>query len=353
MFSLRAYIRQDIGLRIHDLVGTAAIQIDVDAHNAVRTRADERGEQYAAIKRQLQRIRARSTGVRFVYTMRRERPGSVVFVVDAEEDSRAMSHVGDPYGRATPVLLETFETPEELAEHLRPYFKGMTTTVLRNHGTIDKYIGDAIMAFWGAPHPLEGHAVLACRAALQCQQYLLTLNKEWSEKGIPVLKTRIGLNTGEVIVGNFGYEDRLNYTVMGDNVNLASRMEAINKYYGTGILISENTYARVADSFETRRIDVVVMKGKTQGVAVHELVAEKGDLSDVGKELLDLFNAGSDLYLGRQWDKASALFEETLRRRPDDTPSQILLRRCQECLRNPPPEDWTGAVDQAFIQPVG
>jgi adenylate cyclase len=220
----------------------------------------------------------------------------------------------------------------------------MSSIILKNHGTIDKYIGDAIMAFWGAPHPLDGHAICACRSALECQWYLERINREWAQEGLPLLHTKIGLNTGQVVVGNFGYEERLNYTAMGDNVNLASRLEGLNKFYGTRIIISESTYAQVSAEFEARMLDVVVVKGKTKGIAIYELVAEKETLSSADKEFLDLFNSGMREYLNRRWENALSCFKETSMKKPEDKPSLIFHKRCSEYLLNAPPGDWTGVV---------
>ncbi|MEI6072037.1 MAG: adenylate/guanylate cyclase domain-containing protein [Verrucomicrobiae bacterium] len=165
--------------------------------------------------------------------------------------------------------------PEILAGHLGVYFEGMTKIILRNCGTVDKYIGDAIMSFWGAPNPAPDHAAAACRTALQCRRFLESLEMESARKGEPVFRTRIGINSGEMIVGNMGYDERMNYTVIGDNVNLASRLEGLNKIYGTQILISEQTHSLVEGKFETRRIDDVTVKGRSQSVAVYELISEK------------------------------------------------------------------------------
>ena len=137
----------------------------------------------------------------------------------------------------------------------------------------------------------------------------------------------------------------MNYTVMGDNVNLASRLEGLNKVYGTQILISGHTYALAKDSMEARLIDVVAVKGKKQGVAIYELVAEKGNLDAAAKAFLDLFNEGMSCYRERRWREAIAVFQETGRRNPADRTSLILLKRCQDYAANPPAEDWSGVIE--------
>jgi adenylate cyclase len=189
------------------------------------------------------------------------------------------------------------------------------------------------------------HGVLACRAALQCRRFLESFNIESVRRGAPVFRTRMGINSGEMIVGNMGYEQRLNYTVMGDNVNLASRLEGLNKYYGTQIIISEHTYALAKDGIEARIIDVVAVKGKQKGVAIYELVSEKGNIESELKSFIDLFNEGMSCYLGMKWSEAITAFQEIYRRNPMDRPSQMLLERCRNFVVNPPPGDWSGVIE--------
>ena len=234
--------------------------------------------------------------------------------------------------------------PEELVEELSIYFDGMTQMIIAHKGTIDKYIGDSIMAFWGAPSNLESHAVWACQAALRCQRYVYGLSREWIKRGLPPLKTRVGLHTGEVLVGNIGYSDRLNYTVIGDNVNIASRLEGLNRYYETEILISGSTYQKAKEEIETRLIDVVVVKGRTQGVPVYELAAEKNSLDSKWADFYGNFNEAMRLYLSREWDKAGEELARAARISPNDKPLQIIRDRCTAYKKNPPPQDWQGVV---------
>ncbi|MDD2715360.1 MAG: adenylate/guanylate cyclase domain-containing protein [Candidatus Wallbacteria bacterium] len=233
--------------------------------------------------------------------------------------------------------------PEKLAEDLDLYFRVMTSIILENHGTLDKYIGDAIMAFWGAPRQIENHAVLACLTALKCCRDLSLHEKEWMEKGLPLFKTRFGINTGPVVVGNIGYSERLNYTILGDNVNLANRLEGLNKYYGTQIMISEFTYQRSKTEVEARLLDIVAVKGKSQGIGVYELVSERGSLSSEFKRFIDLFNEGMEIYMAQKWAEARKLFEELKKSKPDDKPAQIILARCVQYEADPP-HDWTGVT---------
>jgi adenylate cyclase len=234
-------------------------------------------------------------------------------------------------------------TPEKLVENLKVYFKGMSSTILSNSGTVDKYIGDAIMAFWGAPNYIENHAVLACISALKCQNFLKELSEKWKNENQPMFKTRIGLNTGEVTVGNVGYEERLNYTVLGDNVNLASRLEGLNKFYGTKIIISESTYEQAKDFIEVRKLDLVSVKGKSKGVYIYQLISEKDNIQKSTRYFLNLCEEGFDLYLKREWQQAIKVFQETLRlTKFTDKASKMLLDRCKEYLKNPPDSNWNG-----------
>ncbi len=167
-------------------------------------------------------------------------------------------------------------TPEELVEHLNVYLQAMTDIVIKYYGTLDKYIGDAIMAFWGAPIDVEDHALKACMAGIEMIEVLHEMNKTWDEEGKPRLDIGIGINTGDMVVGNMGSSSRMDYTLMGDNVNLGSRLEGINKIYRTNIIISEFTYQYVKDHIIARELDIIKVKGKEQPVKIYELI----DLKD-------------------------------------------------------------------------
>ncbi|OGV67011.1 MAG: hypothetical protein A3K19_29590 [Lentisphaerae bacterium RIFOXYB12_FULL_65_16] len=235
-------------------------------------------------------------------------------------------------------------TSEQLAAQLGEYFGGMTAAILRQRGTVDKFIGDAIMAFWGAPLPDAAHAVDACRAAIECRAFLRQAGDAWEKAGRPRFHTRIGINTGEVIVGNVGYDERMNYTTLGDPVNVASRLEGLNKYYGTTIIIGEDTRAQAGDAFETRWLDIVAVKGRTQGVRIFELLAEKGGLDEDTTSFVALYEDALRQYLARDWERARRTFGEAVRLRPGDRPATLLVERCTVYLATPPPDDWTGAV---------
>jgi len=165
--------------------------------------------------------------------------------------------------------------PEELVHLLNEYLTEMTTIILKNRGVVDKYMGDAIMAFWGAPLDQPNHAELACLTSLEMMEKLKELQKKWKEQGIPSFDIGIGLNSGDAIVGNMGSSSRFDYTAMGDNVNIASRLEGLNKSYKTNILISENVYKRVKGKFKTKKLGYVTVKGKKKEISICELLSRK------------------------------------------------------------------------------
>jgi len=230
--------------------------------------------------------------------------------------------------------------PEVLVQDLCEYFNVISRTILAEKGTLDKYIGDSVMAFWGAPVALDKHAYHACMAAVTGQDRLASLFRQWESKGKTRFATRIGIHTAEVIVGNMGYEDRLNYTVIGDGVNLASRLEGLNKFYGTSTLVSHTTEALVRDHFEFRRVDRVAVKGKTEGVDVFELLALKGDIPVNLRKLMDIYENGLAAYFERDWKFALQHFNTVLKYRPGDGPSQVLAARCRRFMVQSPPETW-------------
>lgn len=235
--------------------------------------------------------------------------------------------------------------PEELVEQLSQYLGSASKIITEHHGTLDKYIGDAIMAFWGAPTPLEDHALYACLSALEHKRVLKLANKELERLGKIPFHDRIGIHTGEVIVGNMGSENRLNYTVIGDNVNLASRLEGINKYYGTDIIISEPTYELVRNHVEVRILDLVAVKGKQNAIQIYELVCEREEASLEIQKFNSLFNDAINLYRNRNFSEGLKLFQETLRIKSSDLASRIYIDRCENYMRNPPPENWDGVYE--------
>jgi len=200
----------------------------------------------------------------------------------------------------------------------------MTQIVLDEMGYLDKFIGDAVMAFWNAPQPVEDHAVQACWSAIEALRDVQAIRKRHPE--LPDFFTRIGIHTADVVVGNFGSEDRLDYTVMGDGVNLASRLEGVNKAFGTQILISEETYKLVKDEFETRRIGLVAVKGRGKPCAIYELIGPPGTMGETKRQALQIYDEGLTRYLERDWREAIAKFEAVLEIRPNDGAAKRLLK---------------------------
>jgi len=233
-------------------------------------------------------------------------------------------------------------TPNELSSQISEYLTEMTSIILKHGGTVDKYIGDSIMAFWGAPNKIADHATQACLAAIECNVRLKTLAQEWSSQGRPAFRARIGLNTGDVVVGNIGSNQRLSYTAMGDPVNLASRLEGLNKEYATSIIISQSVLNELPDEFVYRLLDIVVVKGKSEPVPIYELVSRKGDVTGSDAEFFEMFSKAVNSYLEKDWDKAIFRFEKLLCLRPNDQACKIFIERCREYQDNPPGHDWGG-----------
>ncbi|MEE2877059.1 MAG: adenylate/guanylate cyclase domain-containing protein [Candidatus Neomarinimicrobiota bacterium] len=242
--------------------------------------------------------------------------------------------------------------PERMVALMNEYLTDMTDILLEHGGTLDKYIGDAIVAFYGAPVPVEDHEYRACITALAMEKHLATLREKWSgsdewPEQVHNTRHRVGLNSGDMVTGNMGSNMRMNYTMMGDTVNIAARLEASAKLYGVYIQVAENTYTAVKDQFEWRFLDNVRVKGKKKPVKVFELLAEKSDLDDDYCKLIPTFNEGLDLYLSQDWDKSLSAFkeaealEEIFPARPTN-PSSVYIERCEYLKKNPPGDDWDG-----------
>ncbi len=229
--------------------------------------------------------------------------------------------------------------PEALVELLNEYLGEMTDVVFAHDGTLDKYIGDAIMAVWGAPIAQPDHAARACRAALGMVAALRALTVEWQRRGVPVLQIGIGLNTGPMVVGNMGSARRLSYTVIGDNVNLGSRLEGLTKMYGSAIIASESTVLAAGPGFVTRELDLVRVKGKRLPVRIFEVLgAAEAEAS--WRPLVDQFHAAIAAYRTRQWSDAVRLLEAVLGQYPHDAPSRLYMERCHALLAAPPGPEW-------------
>lgn len=235
---------------------------------------------------------------------------------------------------------------EELVSVLNEYFNEMTTIILHHNGTLDKFFGDAIVAFWGAPLPQDDHALRACCSALDMQQKLATIRKQWRDEGKPMLHVRIGINTGDMVVGNMGGIGKFDYTVIGDSVNIASRLEGANKVYRTGIMVSEATYERVKNEIVGRELDLIAVKGRSEPLRTFELLQRlDGTLDPSLERFLALYSAGLCLYRNRQWDEAIPKFLQALQLRPSDYPTQLHLERAKQFKLTPPPPEWNGVVD--------
>ncbi len=233
-------------------------------------------------------------------------------------------------------------TPEQLVQLLNEYLSEMTDIIMENRGTVDKYEGDAIMAFWGAPLHFDDHAYRACLSAVSMQRKLEDLRAFWRKEGRHELRVRMGINSGLAVAGNMGSRTRMNYTVMGDAVNLASRLEGANKPYGSYAMVSDNTYAAVKDQFRFRELDKIRVMGKNVPITVYELLEMAGPLPDKKEEVLGLYDAGLALFKHRSWAEARIAFGDALKVDSSDGPSKVYLERCGVFLETPPDDDWDG-----------
>lgn len=245
--------------------------------------------------------------------------------------------------------------PEALMTHLSEYLDALSQIIIQNKGTIDKYTGDNIMAFWGAPVEIADHAAWGCRTALLCQYHLNRINHKWQYEGKPTFETRIGLHSGEAVVGNIGTSERLNYTAIGDSVNIASRLEGLNKAYHTKILISEDTRKKIGETFLCRPLDIVAVKGKEKGIKVYELFGEYKNVVDILPErahetLAKEFTKGFDLYIEKKFAEAQQIFKDLLKDYPSDYATQIYIERCGQYIKTPPPSDWDGTSRFAYLE---
>ena len=236
---------------------------------------------------------------------------------------------------------------DQLIKLLSEYLNELSTIILHQHGTIDKYIGDSIMAFWGAPDRDEQQVFHACHAVWLCAKKLDDLNHQWSLQGKPPLKTRFGLHQGDAVVGNVGSADRLNYTVIGDNVNLGSRLEGLNKMYGTYIMASEVVYEKAKDKFLFRLIDIVAVKGREEGIKVYQMIGKfednpKPSVSPQDVSMVAKTQLAFEAYLAQDWARAKTFYDDLIKDNPDDKIAQLYLQRISDFKMTPPPENWDG-----------
>jgi class 3 adenylate cyclase/HAMP domain-containing protein len=228
---------------------------------------------------------------------------------------------------------------EELVTSLNTYFNIMVGIIIEHKGIIDKFIGDAIMALFGAPVKYEDDPLQATLTALSMIGALKGFNKGQARIGRPVFKIGVGLNTGEVVVGNIGSNQKLEYTCIGDAVNLASRLEGLTKVYGVPIIISEHTLGHTKNGVQARELDSVRVKGKIKPVRIYEPYK---DVTSTKREGFETFNEAISLYRARDFDKAMRLFKDSSEALSNDIPSALYIDRCRELMQNPPAEDWDG-----------
>ncbi len=232
--------------------------------------------------------------------------------------------------------------PRTLMWLLNRYLSTVTPELTQHGACIDKYIGDAVVALFGAPVRHPDHALRACRAALDVQRAIGKLRVAFREEGLPDVYTRIGINTGKMMVGNIGSEQLLDFTAIGDEMNLAARLEGANKIYGTLIMLGEGTYAEVRREVEVRELDVVRVAGKQQAVKVYELLALKGQLSDERRKVVDAYGRALLAYRARDFVGAKVAALEGLKVDADDGPSRRLVALCDAFMLQPPPPEWDG-----------
>jgi adenylate cyclase len=232
--------------------------------------------------------------------------------------------------------------PELLTGRLSRYFEALGMAISANRGMIDKYIGDSVMAFWNAPEPDPDHVLHACRAALQAAEASRALVKKWHARGRPVFRTRFGLHAGPAVVGNVGARERMNYTLVGAVANQASRLEGLNKIYGTEILASGEVAGRTTDSFVWRPIDRIVAAGTTEAMEIYEPLGEI-DAAQAHAPFLEHWMAGRAAYIDGRFEEAIGFFEAAAGLRPGDGPCRVLIARCIEFTRRGVPAGWDGA----------
>lgn len=232
--------------------------------------------------------------------------------------------------------------PERVMVVMSEYFDHVVAPILEMRGTLDKYVGDAIFAYWNAPTPQPDHAVLCCRAALKARAASERLAEEWERTGRWPWRTRFGLHAGETVFGNVGAPDRMDFTVIGSSVNLASRIEGLNKYYGTEILASDRLKALAGDGFVFRSVDLVMPKGALHAFGIHELFGERDAVPTETLEYVARWEEACALVRRRQWSAALAAFRALAAHRPHDRLAELYVRRCAGFLAAPPPADWDG-----------
>lgn len=231
-------------------------------------------------------------------------------------------------------------TPKELVELLNEFLTEMTNIILKYDGTVDKFEGDAIIAFFGAPNDLEEHAKISCLACSEMQERLAEMNEFWALEGKPELLMRIGLCSGTAVVGNMGSRNRMDYTMMGDVVNTAARLEGVNKHYGTYTMISETTKNFAGPDINTREIDTIYLVGKNEPVTIYEITEPKENMDENKLHTLEYYAKGLVLYKRKNWAEAIKYFNKANSLTPADGPSKTMAERCKNLITKPPKPDW-------------
>jgi len=227
--------------------------------------------------------------------------------------------------------------PEALQGLLARYFERMKAIVESHGGSVEKFIGDAVMAVFGVPAAHEDDAVRACRAAVEMQEDLEALRAEFRAEGLPEIRMRVGIHSCTAVIGNLGSSDRFDYTAVGDGVNLAARLEGVNKLYGTGILVSGETHSRVGDAVPMRLVDRVIVKGKSEPVDIYAPCPDPA--------VIEASERAIAAYRARRWDESERAWRQVLDRHPADTIAQLYVERIQRCRLVAPAEAWDGAVE--------
>lgn len=240
-------------------------------------------------------------------------------------------------------------SPPQMMIQLSQYFDEISSIIHRYDGTIDKYIGDSVMAFWGAPLKDEKQAEKACQASFAINEAIDNLNRKWRSEGLEPFLTRIGINTGVSLIGNFGSSHRFNYTAIGDNVNLASRLESLNKIYLSRIIVSESTREKAGSTFIFRPLDLVAVKGRERSVKIFQLLGLESDANAAANlKIAQMTEKALAFYLDRNWREAYTEFQRILQDFDNDYIAEIFMNRCRELNDNPPGPDWDGVFRIGF-----
>jgi adenylate cyclase len=240
-------------------------------------------------------------------------------------------------------MSEVMDT-QDMVNLVNLYYEIMTTVIGAHNGFLDKFVGDAIMSVWGAPTLQPGHAGMACLAALEQQRQMDKVNREREAQGKPILNCLMGINTGQVIAGNIGAKNHMAYTMMGDSVNLASRLVSVNKLFKSKIIASEATVNLAEDQIVFRPLDKVRVVGRKRSINIYEVLCCKSELTPEQSLMINFFERALRHYWNRDFTGALARFERALQAVPTDKASEFFLTRCRDYIANPPAEDWDGVT---------